>query len=42
MTFADMQDDDSNHRDQVKELLQKTAQSLDSSALEKLLLQVSV
>jgi len=35
-----MQADDSNHQDQVKELIQKTADSLDSLALKMLFVSI--
>jgi len=37
---TDMQADNSNHQDQVKELIQKTADSLDSLALKMLFVSV--
>ena len=40
MKHIDMQADDSNHQDQVKELMQKTADSLDSLALKMLFVSV--
>jgi hypothetical protein len=35
-----MQDDDGNHQDQVKELMEKTADSLDNLALRMLFVSV--
>ena len=40
MKHIDMQADNGNHQDQVKELIQKTADSLDSLALKMLFVSV--
>ena len=40
MKNIDMQADNSNHQDQVKELIQKTADSLDGLALKMLFVSV--
>ena len=40
MKHIDMQADNSNHQDQVKKLMQKTADSLDSLALKMLFVSV--
>jgi len=40
MKHIDMQADNSNHQDQVKELIQKTADALDSLALKMLFVSV--
>ena len=37
---AELQDDSGNHQEQVKELIQKTAESLDNLALKMLFISV--